>query len=106
MKMNKVNKIALVKSLVSASNQKFVSVTFKKKDGSLRTIVHNTKVKKGIKGAVQGKLDVVKYPQYVHVFDTILASKGVPAEKCWRTLNCETVISVRALGESLEFGSA
>lgn len=99
----------IVKSIINNST-KFVSVTFRKKDGTLRTIVHNPKVTKGVKGELateSGKQAVAtrkaNNPNLVSVFDSQLAAKGEPANKCWRTINCDTVISIRLNGHEIKF---
>lgn len=103
-------KTKLVKSIIEQSGSGFVSVIFTKKDGSLRTLVHNPKVRKGIKGdsaTESGKQAVAtrkaNHPNLVSVFDSELASKGELATKCWRTIDCETVKQIKVGGEVIKF---
>ena len=74
--------------LVKASNGKFVSVRFVKKDGSIRSMVCRLGVTKHLKGG-SSTLDPAKY---LTVFD--LASKG------YRAINRATIVSVTIGGVS------
>lgn len=74
--------------LVQASNGKFVSVRFVKKDGSIRTMVCRLGVKKHLKGG-SSTLDPAKY---LTVFDV---QKGE-----YRAINRDTIVSVTIGGVS------
>ncbi len=74
-------------SIIDASNGKFVSVTFIKKDGSTRVLVGRLGVKKHLKGGVS-TLDSDKF---ITIYDT--QNEG------YRAINRETIQSVRIDGE-------
>ncbi len=101
-----MDKVQRVKDLISSSESKIMSVKFKKADGSLRPMVFNPKTAKGLKGdsaspsakqavATRKKL----HPNLVSVCDQSLLAKGDPAERCWRSINCETVTEVHVNGQ-------
>ena len=73
-------------AVIEASNGKFISVTFTKKDGSVRVLVGRLGVKKHLKGG-ESTLDADKY---VTIFDT--QNGG------YRAINRETIQSVRIDG--------
>ena len=73
--------------LIEDSDGKFVSVTFTKKDGSVRTLVGRLGVTKHLKGG-ESRLDPAKY---ITIFDT--QNGG------YRAINRETIKSVRFGGE-------
>ena len=73
--------------LIEDSDGKFVSVTFTKKDGSVRTLVGRLGVTKHWKGG-ESRLDPAKY---ITIFDT--QNGG------YRAINRETIKSVRFGGE-------
>lgn len=107
--MCNVKKLNRVKQLIGDSTQ-FVSVTFVKKDGSLRTITFNKKVTAGIVGeaaaeqyqkAAQTRKE--KHPNLISVFDSQLAAKGTDKSKCWRSINTDTVVKVVADGVESNF---
>jgi hypothetical protein len=73
-------------SIIEASNGKFISVTFVKKDGSIRVLVGRLGVKKHLKGG-ESTLDADKY---ITIFDT--QNGG------YRAINRDTIQSVRIDG--------
>ena len=73
-------------SIVAASNGRFVSVTFIKKDGTERSMLCRLGVTKYLKGGTS-KLDADKY---LTVFD-------VKKEE-YRAINKETILSVKLAG--------
>lgn len=75
-------------SIIQASNGRFVSVRFVKKDGSIRSMVCRLGVTKHLKGG-SSTLDPVKY---LTVFD--VAAKG------YRAINRDTIVSVTIGGIS------
>jgi len=98
--MCNVKKMNRVLEIIGNSTQ-FVSVTFIKKDKSLRTITFNKRVAAGIVGeqaAEQYQKAVTtrkeKHPNLVSVFDSQLASQGTPAKDCWRSINTDTVMKI------------
>lgn len=77
---------SLLSNLITASNGHFFSVTFIKKDGSVRTMNCRTGVHKGTKGGSNG-LDKDKY---FTVYDT--------QKKAFRAINKNAVLAVRVNG--------
>lgn len=73
-------------AVIEASNGKFLSVTFTKKDGSVRVLVGRLGVKKHLKGG-ESTLDADKY---ITIFDT--QNGG------YRAINRDTIQSVRIDG--------
>jgi len=73
-------------AVIEASNGKFISVTFIKKDGTERTLVGRLGVTKHLRGG-ESTLDAEKY---ITIFDT---QKGG-----YRAINRETIQSVRIDG--------
>lgn len=74
-------------NIVAESNGKIVTVTFTKKDGTLRIMTCRLGVTKHLKGG-ESTLDA---DQYITAFD--MASKG------YRAINKDTIVSVKASGE-------
>lgn len=74
-------------TIVAQSNGKIVTVTFTKKDGSLRVMTCRLGVTKHLKGG-ESTLDG---SQYLTVFDM--------AKQAYRAINKDTIVSVRANGE-------
>ena len=77
---------ALMHSLINASNGHFFTVTFIKKDGTIRTMNCRTGVRKHAKGGSNG-LDASKF---FTVFDV--------QRKAYRAINKDTVLAVRVGG--------
>lgn len=102
-------KLERVRKLIGDSTQ-FVSVTFEKKDGTMRTITFNKKVTAGIVGDAAAeqyqkatKTRNEKHPNLISVFDSQLAAKGTEAKKCWRSINSDTVTKIVADGVESNF---
>lgn len=74
-------------SIVAESNGKIVTVTFTKKDGTLRVMTCRLGVTKHLKGG-ESTLDA---GQYLTVFDM--------AKQAYRAINKDTIVSVKASGE-------
>jgi hypothetical protein len=74
-------------TLVAQSNGKFVTVTFKKKDGEIRKMNCRLGVTKHLKGGVS----TVDHDKYLVVYD--VQSKG------YRCINKSTIVSVALSGE-------
>jgi len=74
--------------IILKSGGKFVSVTFVKKDGSLRTLTGRLGVTKHLKGGVS----TLDPNQYITIFDVV--NKG------YRAVNRETIQSVTFEGET------
>ena len=73
-------------SIVAASNGRFVSVTFIKKDGTERSMLCRLGVTKHLKGG-ESKLNA---DQYLTVFDV--------QKEAYRAINKETILSVKLAG--------
>jgi len=73
-------------SIVAASNGRFVSVTFIKKDGTERSMLCRLGVTKHLKGG-ESKLNA---DQYLTVFDV--------QKEAYRAINRDTIVSVKLAG--------
>lgn len=73
-------------SIVAASNGRFVSVTFIKKDGTERSMLCRLGVTKYLKGG-ESKLNA---DQYLTVFDV--------QKEAYRAINKDTILSVKLAG--------
>lgn len=73
-------------SIVAASNGRFVSVVFVKKDGTQRAMLCRLGVTKHLKGG-ESKLDA---DQYLTVFDV--------QKEAYRAINRDTIVSVKLAG--------
>ena len=73
-------------SIVAASNGRFVSVTFIKKDGTERSMLCRLGVTKYLKGG-ESKLNA---DQYLTVFDV--------QKEAYRAINKDTIMSVKLAG--------
>jgi hypothetical protein len=73
-------------SIVAASNGRFVSVVFVKKDGTERSMLCRLGVTKHLKGG-ESKLNA---DQYLTVFDV--------QKEAYRAINKETILSVKLAG--------
>jgi hypothetical protein len=83
-------------ALIAQSNGKFVTVTFKKKDGNLRKMNCRLGVKKHLKGGTS----TVDHDKYLVVYD--MQSEG------YRCINKNTIVSLSLGGEvaTLKQGAA
>ena len=99
-------KTELVKAKIAEAGSQFMSVTFTKKDGSLRTINFNPKTAKGLvkERTIQGEqaLQTRKKnnPNLVSVCDNSLLKDGADPKRAWRSINCETVTMIN--GEAID----
>jgi hypothetical protein len=75
-------------SIVAASNGRFVSVTFIKKDGTERAMLCRLGVTKHLKGG-ESKLNA---DQYLTVFDV--------QKEAYRAINKDTILSVKLAGNT------
>jgi len=100
-----IDKVKTLKDLISSSNSRVMSVKFIKADGTERVMAFNPKTAKGIKG--EAASDSAKQavatrkknnPNLISVCDQSLLAKGDPAERCWRSINCETAIEAHIGG--------
>ena len=74
------------------------SVTFVKKDGSLRLMNSIKGTQKGIKG--EGLKYDAEEKGLIPVYDLQLAKQGEAENKCWRMVNVQTVQTISAEGET------
>ena len=75
--------------IITGSGGKFVSVTFTKKDGSIRQLTGRLGVTKHLKGGVS----TLNPEQYITLYDVV--NKG------YRAINRATIKSVKANGEEV-----
>ena len=104
--MKTIQDIQQIKDLISKNGSRIMRVTFIKKDGSERVMSFNPKFVKGLvesyksestKQAVETRKK--NNPNLINIMDIALKRKGEPDYKCWRSINLETVKSVKAGGE-------
>ena len=105
-----MNKATKIKSIIREAKSTIVSVTFTKKDGTLRTMSFNARHKEGIKGLdaseqAQKAVETRKAnnPNLIIVIDLAAKRKTKKPEASWRSFNCESVVSVKAGGVRHEF---
>jgi hypothetical protein len=87
-----MNNIEIVKGLIKANGDKLFSVTFVKKDGSLRTLTGRLGVSHG---KTKGLPTTAAIQKYLVVYDM--------REKGYRNVNVETVKSVSMGGMKVSF---
>ena len=104
--MTTEEKVAIVKGLVNQHGNKFMTIDFIKKDGTLRhMMVNRSKVLESqVKGtnaeATIARKDTLKKRNMICVEELV---KPGCAEHQWRTINCETVKKIVANGEEHTF---
>lgn len=105
--MNKADKI---KSIIREARSSIISVKFKKKDGTLRTMSFNARYKGKLKGlnaseSAQRAVETrkVNNPDLINVIDLAVKRKTKKEEASRRSFQCETVVSVKSGGKVYEF---
>ncbi len=104
--MTTEEKVQLVKSLVNKHGNKFMTIDFLKKDGSLRHMMcHKSKVlEASTKGtapeATAARKETLKRRNMICVEELV---KPGCAEHQWRTVNCETVKKICCSGVEYTF---
>lgn len=78
--------------LKGLKNGTMYSVTFVKKDGSIRLMNSIKGTRKGVTG--EGLKYDADEKGLVPVYDLQLARKGEPENKCWRMVNLQTVKTI------------
>lgn len=100
--MTITEKVEIVKNLVRQHGNKFITVDFRKKDGSLRHMMcHKSKVLESqVKGtnpeATEARKETLKARNMICVEELV---KPGTKEYQWRTINCETVEKICCNGE-------
>ena len=87
--MKVIPRIEVRERLQSIKNGTIYSVTFVKKDGSIRLMNSIKGTKKGVNG--EGLKYDADAKGLIPVYDLQLARKGEPENKCWRMVNINTV---------------
>lgn len=99
-------KVEMVKNIVRANGNKFITIDFRKKDGTLRHLmVNRSKVlEASVKGtapeATAARKETLKKRNMICVEELI--KPGTDAHQ-WRTVNCETVEKICCNGETYVF---
>lgn len=99
-------KVEIVKNLVRQHGNQFLTVDFRKKDGTLRHMcVHRSKVlesqvKETNAEATAARKDTLKKRNMICVEELVKPGAG---EHQWRTINCETVEKICCNGEEHVF---
>jgi len=91
----KTAKINTLRAAIESTQGRFFTVTFKKKDGAMRTMNARTGVKKHLKGGSSTTAHISKY-QTVY--------EG--AERSYKNVNLEEVTEFKFQGEVLTFKEA
>ena len=92
-------KVSIVKKLVRENGNKFITIDFVKKDGSLRHMqCHRSKVlEESVKGTqadvTEARRETLKKRNMICVEELV---KPGTSEYQWRTVNCETVKKIAA----------
>lgn len=86
------SKVKTLRAAIESTQGKFFTVTFKKKDGSLRTMNARIGVKKHLKGGVSTTAHIDKY---ITVYEGAQAS--------YKNINLETVEELNFQGNILKF---
>ena len=104
--MKTIKDIQQIRDLIQQSGSRIMRVTFIKKDGSERVMSFNPKFVKGLVESYKSesteqavKTRKANNPNLLSVMDITLKRKGEKDYKCWRSINLETVKSVKAGGE-------
>ena len=90
--MKVIPRIQVREKLSNLKNGTIYSVTFIKKDGSLRVMNSIKGTSKGVKG--EGLKYDADEKGLIPVYDLQLARKGGAENKCWRMVNINTVQSI------------
>ena len=104
--MTVAEKVEIVKNLVRQHGNKFITLDFRKKDGTLRHMMcHKSKVLESqVKGtnaeATASRKATLKQRNMICVEELV---KPGCAEHQWRTINCETVEKIVADGQEHVF---
>ena len=99
-------KVEMVKNIVRANGNKFITIDFRKKDGTLRHLmVNRSKVlEASVKGtapeATAARKETLKARNMICVEE--LVKPGTDIHQ-WRTVNCETVEKICCNGETYTF---
>lgn len=100
--MTTAEKVEIVKKLIRENGNKFITVDFRKKDGTLRHIMVNrskvleSQVKGTAPEATAARKETLKKRNMISVEEIV---KPGCAEHQWRTINCETVEKICCNGE-------
>lgn len=92
--MNTITKDQAQNIIENLAPNAIYSVTFVKKDGSLRMINSIRSTRKGLTG--EGLRYDAKSKGLMPVYDLQLAKSGTPEKQCWRMINFETVQEIKA----------
>lgn len=90
-----VSKTAQVRQFIGAAGSTIVSVTFRKVDGTLRTLQFNPRDRQEIKGTGTA----TRPPEIVCCRDLRIARRQ--GQGAWRSFNAERVVIIRAKGKEL-----
>lgn len=110
--MSSSEKVAQVKAIIATSGAKIMSITFTKANGDTRKMSFNPKTAKGLvgnKASDSAKQAVAtrkaNNPHLVSVCDQNLLARGDEANRCWRSINCETVTEIRVGGQEILYAN-
>ena len=92
LKLDSDSKREAIKEALKSGNGKFFTVTFIKKDNTVRVLTGRLGVKKHLKGGVSTTSHIKKY---MTVYE--------PKTKCYKNVNLESVTSLNAFGQRINF---
>lgn len=92
---------ARIRELISQSGSRYVSVRFRKKDGSVRQMTFNPLHFGEVKGTGSEISDPEKRKNIFRVMDSKI--KTTDTDKGWRSFDARTVISMTVNGNKINF---
>lgn len=95
--MKTIDRLAAKELITSLKNGTIYSVTFIKKDGSVRLMNSIKGTRKGVKGV--GLKFNAEEKNLIPVYDIQLKKAGNPEDKCWRMVNVSTLLEVKVNNE-------
>lgn len=104
--MTTEEKVEIVKNLIRQNGNRFITIDFRKKDGTLRHMMVNrskvleSQVKGTYANVTEARKETLKKRNMICVEELI---KPGCAEHQWRTVNCETVEKICCNGEEHVF---
>lgn len=92
-----ISRLAAKELITGLKNGTIYSVTFVKKDGSVRLMNSIKGTRKGVKGV--GLKFNAEEKNLIPVYDIQLKKAGNPEDKCWRMINVSTLTEVKVNNE-------
>lgn len=93
-----ISRLAAKELITGLKNGTIYSVTFIKKDGSVRLMNSIKGTRKGVKGV--GLKFNAEEKNLIPVYDIQLKKAGNPEDKCWRMVNVSTLLELKVNNEA------